>query len=381
MTDFLFYGDTERFASLRHELPIAIGDPFLLGIVDGRMHVMSSGLERSKIARAAPDATLHDYADLGFYDLLESGMSRGDVQLEMTSRAARAMGVREAVADPEMPVAVADRLRADGIDLRPDHEAVAARRRAKTGDELAGIRRAQLAAEAGMSAAAAMLSRATPDGDRLVLNGEVLTAEAVREALRDACRREGAPAPADVIVASVHQGTGHEPGSGPLPANLPITIDLWPRDERSGCWADMTRTFVVGEPGEEVRAQEALVRDALERAREAVRPGVTGRELHAIACDVFEAAGRRTQRTGPGDDPDEGFQFSLGHGVGLEIHEDPGLGQAGHGELVAGDVIAVEPGLWDPVIGGVRFEDLLLVTEDGSETLTRYPYEMTPGAA
>ena len=84
------------------------------------------------------------------------------------------------------------------------------------------------------------------------------------------------------------------------------------------------------------------------------------------------------QRTGPGDDPNEGFQFSLGHGIGLAVHEAPSLGQTGHDELVAGDVIAIEPGLWQAELGEVRFEDLLLVTDDGSETLTRYPYELTP---
>jgi Xaa-Pro aminopeptidase len=379
VTDFLFHGDTERSAAMRHELPVSIGDPFLLGIVGGRMHVMASTLERTRIAAAAPDAVLHDLADLGFHELLESGMSHSELDLELTSRAAAAMGVSEAIVDPEMPVAVADRLRADGIVIHPDDEAIAARRRVKSGAELAGIRRAQAAAEAGMSAAAALLRQAAPDDGRLVLGGEVLTAEAVRAVLRDACQQHGAPAPPDVIVASVWQGFGHEAGSGPLPANLPIAIDLWPRDELSGCWADMTRTFVVGEIGDAVRALEALVREATERAREAVRPGVTGRELHATACDVFEAAGHRTQRTGPGEeDPNEGFQFSLGHGVGLQVHEDPSLGQTGHGELVAGDVIAIEPGLWQRDVGEVRFEDLLLVTEGGSETLTRYAYELTP---
>jgi Xaa-Pro aminopeptidase len=377
MTDFLFHGDTERSAAMRHELPVSIGDAFLLAVTGERLHVMVNSLERARVAAAAPDAVLHDIADLGFLELLESGMSFHEIDVELASRAAAAIGIREAVADPEMPVVIADRLRADGIVIHPDHQAVAARRRVKSAAELAGIRRAQAAAEAGMSAAAELLRQAVPDGDRLVVGGEALTAESVRAALREACRRSGASAPSDVIVASVWQGTGHDPGSGPLPANLPIVIDLWPRDEESGCSADMTRTFVVGEISEPVRALEGLVRTALERAREAVRPGVTGRELHALVCDVFEAAGHRTQRTGPGDDTDEGFQFSLGHGVGLAIHEDPALGQTGHDELVAGDVIALEPGLYQRAIGEVRFEDLLLVTEEGSETLTRYPYELT----
>ena len=98
-----------------------------------------------------------------------------------------------------------------------------------------------------------------------------------------------------------------------------------------------------------------------------------------MTCDLFEAAGYPTQRTGPDDDnPDDGFLFSLGHGVGLEVHEAPGLGRMGTRELVEGDVLAVEPGVWRSAIGGVRFEDLLLVTAGGCETLTDYPYDLTP---
>ena len=363
---------------MRHELPIAIGDPFLIAISGGRMHVLASPLERSRIEAAAPNAVIHDVDDLGFYDLLESGMASHQVELELASRAIAAIGVREAVADPDMPVAVADRLRADGVALIPDHEAIAIRRRVKSASEISGIRRAQAAAEAGMAAAAAMLRRAERDADRLRIDGEPLTAEAVRAELRDACSRRGAPAPPDVIVSSLWQGFGHEPGSGPLPADLPIVIDLWPRDEASGCWADMTRTFVVGDVSEPVRSLEILVREALEKARSAVTPGVSGRQLHGRVCELFEAAGHPTQRTGPGDDPNEGFQFSLGHGIGLELHEDPPLGMAGHAELVAGDVVSIEPGLWVRDLGEVRFEDLLLVTNEGGETLTDYPYELAP---
>lgn len=262
--------------------------------------------------------------------------------------------------------------------LHPDAAAVSALRRVKSAAEVAGIRQAQRAAEAGLRAAAEVLRKSIIDGDRLMFEGRPLTAERVRAALRDACAANGAPAPPDVIVSSAWQEFGHDPGSGPLPANLPVTIDLWPRDEQSGCWADMTRTFVVGEVSDEVRGLERLVRDALEGARAAARPGVTGRELHDIACDAFEAAGHRTLRTGAGDDPYAGFQFSLGHGVGLAVHEEPGLGPMGHEPLVEGDVIAMEPGLWFRHLGEVRLEDLLLVTADGVETLTSYPYDLTP---
>lgn len=378
MPDVFLYADTERSAAMRHEVPIGVPDPFGYAEVGGKVYIYTSSLEQERIAAARPDAEIIEWGDVGFHELLESGLPRDQMLLEMISRAVAKTGLRSALVDPDFPLAVADRLRADGVTLTPDHDTFALRRRAKSEAELAGIRRAQKAAEAGMAAAAEMLRRAVPEGEGIVVDGQPVLAEQVRDAIRAACAAHGAPAPSDIIVASVWQGFGHEPGSGPLPANLPIQIDLWPRDEETGCWADMTRTFVVGEPDEATRAQEALVKQAHFAARDAVRPGVTGRELHALVCDIFEAAGHRTQRTGPGDDPNEGFQFSLGHGIGLEVHEDPGMGQSGRAPLIPGDVIASEPGLWERTIGGVRFEDLFLVTKDGCEVLTDFPYDLKP---
>ena len=379
MGALLLYGDTERSAAMRHEVPITIIDPFLYAESDGHVWILSSSLEGERLAACRPDAELLDMRELGLTELLRSATSREEINLELASRAAARTGIRDAIVDFDFPLAVAERLRADGLTLHVDGPAVTQRRRAKSDAELAGIRRAQLAAEAAMAAAASMLERAQPSGEMLQLDGQPLTAELIRTAMRDAAWGKGAVLPPDVIVASVWQGFGHEAGSGPLPAGLPIQVDLWPRDEQSGCWADMTRTFVVGEAmSDEIGRQEQLVRRALDDTRAAVRPGVTGRALHAHCCDLFEAEGYRTQRTGPGEDPSEGFQFSLGHGVGLEVHEAPALGQSGSEPLVAGDVLAVEPGLWRRDVGGVRLEDLLLVTEDGCEVLTSFPYEMSP---
>jgi Xaa-Pro aminopeptidase len=140
----------------------------------------------------------------------------------------------------------------------------------------------------------------------------------------------------------------------------------------------MARTFVAGAVTPEVAEVRDVVREALEAARAAARPGITGRELYTMAAAIIERAGHPTQRTTPpGETLTHGFYFSLGHGVGLEVHEPPGLGLFGRDPLVAGDVVAVEPGVEGvDGIGGVGFEDLLLITEAGSETLTDYPYDL-----
>lgn len=383
MSGLLLFGDTERSAALRHEIPLAIVDPILFAELDGRKYVLTTHLEEGRVKRALPGAEVLDYLALGFRELVEGGMSFGDAVREVEARAVREIGIDEAIVPGDFPLGLGDRLRADGVVLTVDDAAVELRRRAKTPAELDGIRAAQRAAEAGMTAACELLARARPSADGVLqLDGNPLLAEDVRAALRAACAEHGAPCPPDVIVASVRQGNGHEPGSGPLPAGLPIHVDIWPRDEASACWADMARTFVVGGPAPEhdepVAEQAQLVRSALSEAEAAVRPGITGRELFDAACDSFEAAGYATQRTTQPGEGADGFQHALGHGVGLEVHEAPPLGLAGREPLVAGDVIAIEPGLWDSRVGGVTFEDLLLVTEDGCELLTSFPYDLTP---
>jgi Xaa-Pro aminopeptidase len=383
MRGLLLAGDTERSAALRHEIPVPIGDPLLFADVDGRRYVLTTRLESDRVQRELPDAKMLDYFDLGYKELVESGLTMYEAGREIEIRAVREIGIDEAIVPADFPLALGDRLREEGIVLTVDETAVALRRRSKSPVEIEGIRIAQRAAEAGMDAASELLARARPGAEgRLEVDGNLLLAEDVRFVLREACAARGAPCPPDVIVASVWQGNGHEPGSGPLPAGLPIHIDLWPRHEETGCWADMARTFVAGDPVSEhaelIAEQDRLVREALDQAKAAVRPGITGRELFDATCDLFESAGYATQRTTDGEE--NGFQHSLGHGVGLEVHEAPGLGLSGRDPLVPGDVIAIEPGLWDERAGGVCFEDLVLVTEDGHEVLTKFPYDLAPSS-
>ena len=203
----------------------------------------------------------------------------------------------------------------------------------------------------------------------------------MRARIREICARLGAPAPDDIIVAPMRPGdaVGHEAGSGPLPAHAPICLDLWPQDEESGCWADMTRTWVRGDVSDAVAELHRLVLEAHERALAMTRPGVPGVDIYGSVCDVFEAAGHPTQRTKkPGESLQHGFYFGLGHGVGLEVHEEPALGRTGQAPLIAGDVVAIEPGVVDPEHGGMRVEDLVLVTDDGYEMLSERAYDLIP---
>jgi Xaa-Pro aminopeptidase len=382
MTDLLIYGDTLRSPAMRHEVPLGIGDPFLYLETDGRRVVVTNALEDDRIAQAAPDLERLLAEELGLDELIAQGLQREVVYREVFVRAVQRVGIQAAIVPPEFPLALADRLRAVDVELTPDDERFEARRRRKTAAEMAGIRRATDAGLAGLAECARALREASIEGDQLRLDSEVLSSEIVRARVRAVCARAGAPAPDDIIVAPMRPGdaVGHEAGSGPLPAHAPICIDLWPQDEESGCWSDMTRTFVRGDVSDAIAALHALVLDAHERACAAVRPGVPGVEIYGVACDVFEAAGHPTQRTkAPGETLRHGFYFGLGHGVGLEVHEAPALGRTGREPLIAGDVIAVEPGTVDPKEGGMRVEDLLVVTEDGYENLTAsFPYDLTP---
>jgi Xaa-Pro aminopeptidase len=382
MPAILICGDTLRSPELRHEVPLGIGDPFLYLETDGRRAVLTNVLEVDRIAQQAPALERLLGEQFGRDELIAEGLSYSQIDRELYVRAVRHVGISEAVVPSDFPLAVADRLRDEGISLTPDEDLFAERRRRKTDAELAGIRRAAHAAVAGVEECARVLREAEIDGDGLRYDGEVLTSEALRARVREVCARLGAPAPEDIIVAPMRPGdaVGHESGSGPLPAHAPICIDLWPQDEASGCWSDMTRTFVRGDVSDALGQLHTLVLEAHERACAAVRPGVPGVEVYGVACDVFEAAGHPTQRTkAPGETLRHGFYFGLGHGVGLDVHEAPALGRTGREPLIAGDVIAVEPGTVDPEHGGMRVEDLLVVTEDGYENLTAsFPYDLTP---
>jgi Xaa-Pro aminopeptidase len=376
--DLLVYADSLRSPEIRHEVPIAVPDPFLYLERDGERHVVVSSFEIDRIKEVAPELDTLPPEEFGLDELYAQGLARDEIELEIVLRAARRFGVEDAAVPATFPLEIADHLRANGIEVRADRKLFVARRRVKNEAELAGIRKAQRAAEAAMAAAGELLRAAQPQNGTVVVDGEPLTCERLKLVVENVFSEHGVFADEFIVSHGAQTAVGHDMGSGPIAPNEPVCFDLFPRDRESGCYADMTRTFVVGEPSEELAKYHSLCREALQRAVEAVKPGVPGSELNRLASEIFEENGLPTLLSKPpGEVLKDGFYHSLGHGVGLEVHEQPTLGR-GPGELVAGDVIAVEPGLYRHGYGGCRLEDLVHVTEDGAEVLTDYPYDLSP---
>lgn len=377
MPNVLIYADTVRTPELRQEIPHAVTDALLYGEVDGRRFTVVRSLEVARM-REIEELEVVPEEELGLDDLQADGMSVAAAHLEIALRACRRFGVDQAMIPPGFPTELADYLRAEGVELTVEREMFEHRRRAKTPVQIEGIRRAQQAADAANAAIAEMLRGAEIKDGRVFFEDEPLTSERLKAAASAAVTSSGCSLEDFIVAHGAQTCIGHHHGSGEIAPGEPITVDIWPRDAATACYTDMTRTFVVGDVDEELREYHRLCKSALERALEAIRPGVPASEVYRVAAEVFEEAGQPTllSKT-PGTVLDEGFFHRLGHGVGLEVHEPPFLAPAGQ-ELVAGDVLAVEPGCYRQGFGGVRLEDTVLVTDHGAEAFGSYSYELEP---
>lgn len=234
--------------------------------------------------------------------------------------------------------------------------------RKKTPDQVAAIKETQRAAEAAMSAVISYL--------RSVENP---TSEKAHGIIDDILETHGCESPEGHIVAGgVQSAEPHEAGRGRLKRGEQIVVDIYPRSKRTGYFADMSRTVCRDASSSELQKMYNAVLAAQELAISMVRPNAKCREIQEAVEQLFADAGYETSGEGKEFPFAEGFVHSLGHGVGLNVHELPRIGRKSTDILEEGDVITIEPGLYYPSIGGIRLEDMLLVTRNGSENLTNF---------
>jgi Xaa-Pro aminopeptidase len=366
MAGVLMFGD-DRQPAIRHTVGLPLPDPVAYAELDGRAYVFAGLLDVPRL-RALGTFEVIPFDDLGFVDALGAGQPLPAAFRHVVANGCEQIGLREAVVPAEFPLELADFLRERGVTLRADGALFDLRRRSKTPAQLEGIRRAMRVAELAMHH---VCNRLREGGD--------LTAEGLRsEARRIFVENDCAPHDMLVVAAAGYGADPHHQGEGPIEAGVPVVCDIFPRDIASGCWGDITRTFCIGEPPAELVEWHRVVREAQLRATEAVRPGISAGDPYHVACDVLETAGYATRRTRSEAEllEEGGFVHYLGHGLGLDLHEAPTLDDGGE-TLVPGDVVTIEPGLYRPSFGGCRIEDVVVVTEDGHELLTNFPYELT----
>ncbi|MFW6169100.1 MAG: M24 family metallopeptidase [Planctomycetota bacterium] len=365
---------------LYHRIRFAVGDPAVL-IELPREHGNTSVLilrdiemdRARKHARAEQIACPADFAP-------QSGLS-GDRETATAQAAAECLkqaGITQVDSDRTLPLIYAHVLHQAGIGVHCDVDRGVASRRAKDEAEIEHLREAQRITEGAMEMACGLIACAEADRAGLLYHESApLTSERVRVAIDVWLLERGYTSPGAIVAGGSQGADCHNAGSGPLRTGEPVIVDIFPQNRQTLYNGDCTRTVVHGDVPDQVRDMRRAVAAAKAAAIGAVRAGITGQQVHGVTTGVIEQHGYSIGL--PGKDAPEntcGMVHGTGHGVGLEVHEPPLLDTGGP-ELVAGDAVTVEPGVYSKAIGGVRLEDLVIVASEGCINLNHLPEELT----
>jgi Xaa-Pro aminopeptidase len=365
--DVLLYCASETDADILYPTGFFAPDPFLF-VQKGRTRILvMSDLERDRAKKQARVDRVLSWTAVA--RRLEADGQR-PTAAAVIARVLRDLKLRRVEVPRRFPLGLAMELDALGVRLELVDDPFWPDREIKRPDEIRAITQALRAAEAGLEAGLAALRscRIGRDG-YLRRDGRRFTAEDLRSAVNTRIMAEGC-VPSHTICAPGDQAVDpHEEGHGPIRAHTPVVMDIFPRSEKTGYFGDLTRTVVRGRAGERLREVYALVHEGTRLGHRRIRDGIDGRAIHAEIQALFDARG---YRTGVKDGRMQGFFHGTGHGLGLEIHEAPSI-SVRPSLLRAGHVVTVEPGLYYLGIGGVRIEDVALVTARGSRNLTRVP--------
>ena len=368
----IMVGETYHTADMYYLTHHLFPDPVIYVDKGGGNTLIACGdFERDHAAAHSKASRVRAFRDYGVYEL-PADMPEHARRAELALRVLRSEGVDQAVTTNTMPLNVADHLRTQGVDLICIPDLLEKPREVKNALEIAAIETAQRATERAMAAAIGALADAQVGHDGLLYRGlAVVTSEYLRSQIDASLLEDGCSGDGTITASGADTAQPHNVGHGPIHAGRPVIIDIFPRHTERRYYADMTRTVSKGSPPAEITRMYHVTGEALELALQLIRPGVAGREVFEAVCRWYEDHGYRTYLRDNAM-PEEGFVHGLGHGVGLDIHEGPHVSWPDD-ILHAGQVITVEPGLYVPGMGGVRIEDMIVVTDDGCRTLTNFP--------
>ncbi|MDP9426167.1 MAG: Xaa-Pro peptidase family protein [Actinomycetota bacterium] len=379
----LVIGASQHDAAAYHLSGFLAPDPVIClkvgGADGGKSYLAVSSMEYGRAKKQARADEILSFDELGVVDLAKELKSGGRALAAAAANLLSEIGAKNSpvAVPPDLGILYADELRARGLTVTPEARLFADLRRSKTDEEISYIGETQRAVEAACAHAVEVLKESEVSGEGILRwRGETLTSEILRAEVDAELLKRGCAADGTITAGGPQAADPHDEGHGPLRAGDSIIVDIFPASKESRYYADMTRTFVKGEPSEELQKMYDAVLESQEAALAMIGPGVNGRDIHGKVSEILHEKGYKTLQHDQkaGEPLQEGFIHGTGHGVGLEIHEAPRVSTADE-TLVPGDVITIEPGLYDPKVGGVRIEDLVVVTEDGCRNLTDFPKE------
>ncbi|NPV61385.1 MAG: aminopeptidase P family protein [Methanotrichaceae archaeon] len=362
----LFIGDSICDSDMYYLSRFLSGDRFTLLAADS-IHLLVSSMELGRARKESCSGQVVSTSDYHIMDKLKASGKPDEAYLEVLCEFLDDRGVRRLGVPYRFPAGIFRRLYGR-YQMTVVDSPVSLCRAVKTPQEIEAIKTVQKACERAMDRAVKIIARSEPRGDHLFFEGEPLTSEGLRAAIEISLLERGCDAVDTIVAGGLEAADPHARGRGPLPANAPIVLDIFPRGRDSRYFADMTRTVLRGEASIEVQEIYDAVLAAQNTGLSAVRAGVSGKEVHLRVCREFADRGYPERDL-------QGFTHSTGHGVGLNVHERPSLSEAGE-VLQENNVVTVEPGLYYPKIGGVRLEDLVVVTDRGCLNLTKYPRQL-----
>ena len=364
----LIVAASESDANMLYATAFFAPDPFIFFQHRGRKYVVMSDLE---IDRAKRQADVDTVLSLSHYAAEARKRGRpAPNTADIIELIFREKGIRRAVVPATFPTLLADELRSRGFTLDVKRDPFFDGREKKSDDEVKKIRDSLAAAEAGLEAGIAAVKKSRIGRDRyLYLNGSRLTSETLKSIVNTAIMSRGW-VPSHTIIASGDQCCDpHNEGSGPIKADSSIIFDIFPRSQKTGYFGDLSRTIVRGRASERLKEAYVTVQAGQQIAYRDIRNGANGKAIHQKILDFFA---RRGFPTGKIDGRMQGFFHGTGHGLGLDIHEPPRISPV-EATLRTGHVVTVEPGLYYLGMGGVRLEDVVVVTPKGNRNLTRAP--------
>lgn len=362
--------------TLYHRIRFAVGDPVaIIETAEGGPPRRTLILRDIEMHRARQHARADVVASPA--DFTPPGGLSGDRETATAQAAAECLaraGITAVRADRSLPLLFAHEAQRRGIQVQCDADLGVAERRSKDEQEIAWLRQAQRDTEQAVEMACRLVARAMAAADGVLRHdGDILTAERVRQAIDLWLLERGYLNPQSIVSGGPAGADCHDVGRGPLRTGEPVIVDVFPKNRETLYNGDCTRTVVHGQPTEAVLKMHAAAVAAKSAAIAATRPGLTGEALHQVAAGVIVAHGYAMGLPGPGDPPTRcAMVHGTGHGVGLDVHEPPLLDRGGPA-LVVGDCLTIEPGLYCPAIGGVRVEDMVIVTADGCLNLNSLP--------